>query len=207
MLPFSWCTDYTCKPVQAIKNQKPQRFLCWLSFRLDGFLSLWDASLVCSLIRLHWCNQELKNLGKHTFSLINGHVWILSGGLSFVAIFGAKHLLCVRGKKTLTNAAFKGFKSLPHLLPSCSDIAFQTIDLAWMIAVPLCWLWMSGRKGQGVKVGWSSIWTHVHSQSRLDTGTNLFWMVTTISLNLEFEAINDQLISCLWLWKGNFNLT
>lgn len=76
----------------------------------------------------------------------------------------------------MTNAEFEAFES-PHPLSSCSDITFCSIDLARIIAVPLCWLRMAERKGQGVKVGqpfWSFIWIHMQSQSLWGRGQNQF---------------------------------
>lgn len=96
-----------------------------------------------------------KNLRKwHMFLLINGHALILSSGLSFIGIPGQNgYLLCARGRKAWLMQHVR-VSSLPaYPLSSCSDIAFQTIDLAWIIAGPLCWLWLGGRNGQGVKVG------------------------------------------------------
>lgn len=63
------------------------------------------------------------------------------------------YLLCARGRKPWLMQHLRVSNLPSHPLSSCSDIAFQTIDLAWIIAVLLCWLWMGWRKGQGVKVG------------------------------------------------------
>lgn len=116
MLPVNSCIEWTCKLVQAIKYQKSWLFRRLFSFQLDGLISLCNASFV--ICRLHQYNQEI-NSGKTIHIL--AYQW--SRFDTQRRTFLCRHLQAKRlfimctGKKTLINAAFKGFESpLPSFI-------------------------------------------------------------------------------------------